>query len=201
MKPNLRLLGNLLLVVATALGLARPAGAVQLGSVPSGGRISLNGMWNFSIHGHGQRLVRVPSTYLPVGGATLERYFDLPVEPTDRRILLKFDGIIMTDVISLNGQRLGEFGPYTPFTIDVTTHVKPGRNHLRVELSDLDGFAPLGRSWVTAFPRFGGIMRRSATAMPPTCWKPAPTCARSRCCWVIANWNTRPSICIFRANI
>ena len=35
------------------------------------------------------------------------------------------------------------------------------------------------------------------TASPLTCSKPAPTCARSRCCWATPNSSTPPSTCIF----
>ncbi len=121
--------------------------------------ISLNGEWTFSIHDHGHRKVAVPSSYLPVGGATLERSFSLRQLPAGQRALLKFDGIVMTGEVFVNGSRLGHYGPYTPFSIDVTHAVRAGENRLRVELSDMDGLEPWGREWVTAFPRYGGIIR------------------------------------------
>ena len=148
----------LLVMLATVLNsAAEPAFAAP--EAPSLARIDLSGTWTFSIHGHGQKPMAVPSTYLPVGGATLERDFELPASAAGRRALLRFEGIVMTAVVSVNGQRLGEYGPYTPFTIDITEQVRPGANHLQVDLSDLGGFDPWGRGWVTAFPRFGGIAR------------------------------------------
>jgi hypothetical protein len=45
----------------------------------------------FSIHGHGRKPTVVPSTYLGVGGATLERKFTVPQEWAGRRLLLHFD--------------------------------------------------------------------------------------------------------------
>jgi len=140
--------------LVTGAGLVSGA---EVASPPA--RIDFNGTWTFSIHGQGQKPMTVPSTYYPVGGATLERDFDLPASAVGRRALLRFEGIVMTAVISVNGQRVGEYGPYTPFTIDVTEQVKPGTNHLRVDVSDIGGFDPWGRDWVTAFPRFGGIAR------------------------------------------
>lgn len=122
-------------------------------------RVSINGEWDFTIHGQGHRKVQVPSTYLPVGGARLERSFDIQKSEPDSRVLLHFEGIVMTGKISVNGQEMGEYGPYTPFTIDITDQVVSGTNRLRVELTDLGGFAPWGREWVTAFPRYGGIVR------------------------------------------
>ena len=65
----------------------------------------------------------------------------------------------MTGEVFVNSQSLGQFGPYTPFELDVTDRVLPGENSIKVELSDLDGFEPWGRKWVTAFPRYGGIIR------------------------------------------
>ena len=121
--------------------------------------VSLNGEWTFSVHGHGKKPIRVPSTFLPVGGATLEREFDLPAPLANRRALLRFDGIVMTGEVILNGAALGRYGPYTPFTIDVTDHVATLGNRLRVELTDIGGFDPWGLQWVTAFPRYGGIIR------------------------------------------
>ncbi len=122
-------------------------------------RLDLNGEWNLSVHGRLLRTVRVPSTYLPLGGATLEREFAIPSKPPGKRWLLKFDGIVMSARVALNGAPLGEFGPYTPFGIDVTANVVAGKNRLSVFLDDLDGIAPWGRAWITAFPRFGGIAR------------------------------------------
>jgi hypothetical protein len=121
--------------------------------------VSLNGEWTFSIHGRAQKAVIVPSTYLPVGRATLEHTFYVVKQERGMRGLLHFDGIASSNEVWLNGQRLGEFGPYSPFRIDVTEILKAGKNDLRVELNDIDGFRPWNRDWIPAFPRFGGIIR------------------------------------------
>jgi hypothetical protein len=119
----------------------------------------LNGDWSFSIHGHEQKIVRVPSTYLPVGSAIMERKFELSKLDPGKRALLRFEGVASSSEIWLNGNLLGEFGPYSPFRIDVTEFLKEGPNILKVDLNDLDGFAPWTRDWIPAFPRFGGIIR------------------------------------------
>lgn len=121
--------------------------------------LSLNGEWRFSIHDHGQKQLSVPSTYLPVGSATLERTFEIPKIEHGSRALLHFEGVASASEIWLNGKRLGEFGPYSPFHLDVTEALKEGTNNLRVELNDIDGFTPWSRDWIPAFPRFGGIVR------------------------------------------
>jgi hypothetical protein len=43
--------------------------------------LNLNGEWTFSIHGHRMKTIAVPSTYLPVGGASLERLPSAEAEP------------------------------------------------------------------------------------------------------------------------
>jgi hypothetical protein len=130
-------------------------------------RIDLDGAWDFSIRNRAHRKIMVPSSYAPVGGATLERTFDA-APAAGRRALLRFGGIVMTGDVWLNDQHLGSFGPWTPFTIDATEALRAGDNRLRVELSDLDGFDPWNRNWITAIPRFGGIIRDVALE-----WKPA----------------------------
>jgi hypothetical protein len=132
--------------------------ATEAIAVGPGERIDLDGEWEFSIHGRARRKITVPSSYAPVGGATLERDFDAPASG-GRRALLRFGGLLMTGEVWLNDRRLGAYGPWTPFTIDATDALRPGSNRLRVELSDLDGFDPWNRNWVTAIPRFGGIIR------------------------------------------
>lgn len=158
MHPILRIAfcSALLWQVVAADKLAAALEPTQVASRPS---LSLNGEWTFSIHGRGHKRIEVPATYLPVGGATLERTFDLPAEMRGQCLLLRFDGIVMTCEVFVNDERLGEFGPYTPFTLDITSLARLGENRLRVELSDLGGFEPWGRAWVTAFPRYGGIIR------------------------------------------
>ena len=136
-------------------------------SAVSPNRIDLDSEWEFSIHGRARRKIIVPSSYAPVGGATLERTFEAPA-PGSRRALLRFGGLVMTGEVWLNNRRLGAFGPWTPFIIDVTDSLRTGANHLRVELSDVDGFDPWNRSWITAIPRFGGIIRDVTLE-----WKPS----------------------------
>jgi hypothetical protein len=143
----------------TLFGLLAPSGLSVDQSTSKSVLVSLNGEWDFSIHGHGHKKVLVPSTYLPVGGATLERNFEYSKTESEERLLLRFEGIVMTGKVSVNSHEVGEYGPYTPFTIDVTDQVVPGTNRLRIDLTDLGGFEPWGREWVTAFPRYGGIIR------------------------------------------
>jgi beta-glucuronidase len=149
-------------------------------------KVPLNGEWVFSIHGRGRRPMVVPSTYLPVGGAILERTFQAPKPADGRRALLHFEGISTTAGIWLNDHRVGEFGPFTPFSLDVTDFLKAGINDLRVELSDLDGFDPWNRNWLPAFPRYGGIIRDVFLE-----WKPSTYIENARLDYKLTDGYTR----------
>ncbi len=105
------------------------------------------------------KTINVPSTYLPVGNATLEHSFVVKRAELSKRGILRFEGIACASEVWLNDHRLGEFGPYSPFSLDVTDYLKEGTNIIKVELDDLDGFTPWTRDWIPAFPRFGGIIR------------------------------------------
>jgi Glycosyl hydrolases family 2, TIM barrel domain/Glycosyl hydrolases family 2/Glycosyl hydrolases family 2, sugar binding domain len=89
----------------------------------------------------------------------MERSFQVLKLQHGLRALLHFEGVACASEVWLNGRRLGEFGPYSPFRLDITEFLKDGQNDLRVELNDLDGFSPWNRDWIPAFPRFGGIIR------------------------------------------
>ncbi len=131
-------------------------------------RTSLNGTWNFSIHGRGQKAVAVPSTYLPVGAATLERNFEVATSSSGRRALLRFEGFAAAAQVRVNDKKVGESGPYAPFSVDVTNVVHMGTNSVRVEMNDLDGPMPWTRDWIPAFPKFGGIIRDVYIEWKPT---------------------------------
>jgi hypothetical protein len=169
---HLRLLNRVLILAPLLLACVATATLLPQSPVQ---KLDLNGNWRFSIRGRAVRTITVPSTYLPVGGATLERTFDSPALLGGRRGLLHFEGISTTAEIWLNAHQLGAFGPFTPFSVDVTDFLKTGENNLRLELADLDGFDPWNRDWLPAFPRYGGIIRDVYVE-----WKPAVYVANAR---------------------
>src|SRR6266436_5118410 len=95
-------------------------------------QVNLDGEWVFSIHGRAQKPLAVPSTYLPNGGATLSRTFAAPKPAGGWRALLHLEGVSTTAEVWVNNHKLGEFGPFTPFSLDVTDSLKDGANDLRV---------------------------------------------------------------------
>lgn len=113
----------------------------------------LNGTWNYRIGKGPATEIAVPFSTLAVGHSECERTFDL--EKSGERILLQFEGITYAATVFLNGERLGEMGPYCRYTFDVTAIVKPQGNCLRVELEDLSPKFGPSEGW----ENFGGIIR------------------------------------------
>ncbi len=66
------------------------------------------------------------------------KHFTLNATETNKVVLLRFDGVYMDADVWLNGEHLGDhpYG-YTPFSFDLTTHLKPGENVLSVRVQNL----------------------------------------------------------------
>jgi beta-galactosidase len=72
-----------------------------------------------------------------VGHGWYRRNLDLPESSRGKRITLEFDGVFQDAEIWVNGQKAGRHvGGYTGFSIDITSHVKPGRNLLAVHVNN-----------------------------------------------------------------
>jgi beta-glucuronidase len=72
-----------------------------------------------------------------LGTAIFERDFDAAAVPDGKVAFLHFDAVYNKAQVWLNGKRLGEHaGGYTPFEFDVTQSLRPGRNHLLVEVNN-----------------------------------------------------------------
>lgn len=114
---------------------------------------NLNGEWNYRI-GHGaEHEITVPFSTLPVGHSECSKTFHLAFQ--EKVTLLKFDGITYAAKVFLNGCFLGEMGPYSEYTFDVSEIVKEKDNQLRVELEDIEPkFGP-----TEGWENFGGIIR------------------------------------------
>lgn len=127
-------------------------------SVPTSAqqRISLAGYWDRWIAGHLYDTVLVPSSYHPVGTATLTRTLELPQLSSGQRLLLRFEGIAGNGALRFNGHQVGILAPYTPHVFDVTNSAKPGKNKIEMELTDWQ--APLGLGPAAAWEAWGGII-------------------------------------------
>jgi len=72
-----------------------------------------------------------------IGVATYEHNFDGPSVKPSQVVRLHFDAVYDVASVWLNGRRLGTHeGGYTPFEFDVTKLLKPGKNHLLVEVNN-----------------------------------------------------------------
>lgn len=83
-------------------------------------RISLAGNWERWIAGQLYDNVKVPSSYRPIGTATLTRTIEFPTLSSGQRLLLRFEGIAGNGVLRVNGHEIGNLAPYTPHVFDVT---------------------------------------------------------------------------------
>ena len=72
-----------------------------------------------------------------LGTAIFERDFDAVALPAGKVVFLHFDAVYNKAQVWLNGKRLGEHaGGYTPFEFNATQSLRPGRNHLLVEVNN-----------------------------------------------------------------
>src|SRR4026207_930620 len=89
------------------------------------------------------------------------RHFKLPIAMRGKRIFVDFDGVMTAAMVSINGQRLGEYrGGYTPFSFELTPHVNwRGANVLAVEVDSTErkDIPPFGGE--IDYLTFGGIYR------------------------------------------
>jgi hypothetical protein len=118
-------------------------------------RIDLAGRWERRIGGQPHDSVLVPSSYRPVGTATLRRSFDLAAAPDNRRVILHFEGVAHQAQVRVNEASIGTMGPWTPYDFDITSKIKQGSNQLDVDVTDWQ--VPLGPSG--AWEATGGIIR------------------------------------------
>ena len=146
--------------------------------------IDLNGTWDFvpdldpkyhAIHGgfHNPAANRRHWQKVPVPGVWqkyAERYdifegvcwfareFELAALPTNARAVLRFGAVNYLANVYLNGEKVGSHeGGYTEFELDVSGKLKPGTNHLAVQVDN--------RALITKWPpclgyfNYGGIHR------------------------------------------
>ena len=152
--------------------------------------ISLNGRWNVVFdpkncgraQGYPERLPRGVSVPVPGvwelakpgydGAGWYGRSFELSERRSDQIVRLRFGAVNYAGQVWINGKTVGGHeGGYTPFVLDVTGAVKPGRNEVVVRVVDpprdhaVDGFvssAPLRQTDLPTgkagwYNNFGGI--------------------------------------------
>jgi beta-galactosidase len=89
------------------------------------------------------------------------RHFRPPVGLRGQRVFVDFGGVMTAATVTINGQRLGEYrGGYTPFTFELTPHIRwMGDNVLAVEVDSTEraDIPPFGGE--IDYLTFGGIYR------------------------------------------
>jgi beta-galactosidase len=92
--------------------------------------------------------------------STYRKRFTLP-EPLDgRRVYVDFDGAMTASTIMINGHTLGDHdGGYTPFSFDLTDHLKDGENLLQVRLDSTERPDIPPNGYMVDYLTFGGIYR------------------------------------------
>ena len=111
--------------------------------------ILLNQDWIFSKDGHDEA-VTLPHTWNAVDGQDggndyyrgtchYTKTLTAPEVPAGGRAVLQFDGVAMTAVVSLNGEKLAEHkGGYSTFRVDITDALRPSNNILTVTVDNSD---------------------------------------------------------------
>lgn len=93
--------------------------------------------------------------------STYRRHFRAPAEWNDLRVFADFAGAMTAATVSLNGHRFEEYkGGYTPFSVELTGHLKTGAdNVLNVQLDSTEraDIPPFGGN--IDYLTFGGLYR------------------------------------------
>ncbi|HEY4356478.1 MAG TPA: glycoside hydrolase family 2 TIM barrel-domain containing protein [Acidobacteriaceae bacterium] len=103
--------------------------------------------------------------------STYRRRFRLPAEAAGKRVFVDFEGAMTASRVWINGTELGEYrGGYTPFSFELTAHLRPGENVLTVQLdsSERADIPPFGNE--IDYMTFGGIYREVWLRVVPATW-------------------------------
>lgn len=116
--------------------------------------LNLNGMWDYAILKKGETptnyqgeilvpfspeslLSGVNKTVYPDNVLFYKRTFKVPEDFINERTILHFTAVDYACAVFLNGKVVGTHrGGYVPFSFDVTNHIKPGKNEIRLEVTD-----------------------------------------------------------------
>ncbi|HEV2424564.1 MAG TPA: glycoside hydrolase family 2 TIM barrel-domain containing protein [Terriglobia bacterium] len=116
------------------------------------------------------------------------RHFRPPAALQGRRIFVDFAGVMTAATVTLNGEKLGEYrGGYTPFSFELTRHLKWGADNVlavEVDSTERPDIPPFGQN--IDYLTFGGIYREVALRAVPDVFlenvfaKPAGVLSESR---------------------
>ncbi len=101
--------------------------------------------------------------------STYRRRFRMPAGAKGKRVFVDFEGVMTAATVWINGAALGEYkGGFTPFSFELTEHLKPeGENVLvvRVDSTERNDIPPFGDE--IDYMTFGGIYREVSLRVVP----------------------------------
>ncbi len=104
--------------------------------------------------------------------STYRRRFKTPSEARGKRVFIDFEGVMTASAVWINGVSLGEYkGGYTPFSFELTQHLKPtGDNVLTVYVDSTErpDIPPFGHQ--IDYLTFGGLYREVSLRIVPQTW-------------------------------
>ena len=131
-------------------------------------KILLDTGWTFTKESHSEP-VTLPHTWNAIDGqdggndyyrgtCTYIRTLKKPEMPDGGRAVLEFEGVAMTAVVSLNGEKVAEHkGGYSTFRVDITDALHDGANELTVSVDNSDNDTVYPQK--ADFTFYGGIYR------------------------------------------
>ena len=100
--------------------------------------------------------------------STYRRRFTLPPEAEGKRVFVDFEGVMTASTVWINGVALGEYkGGFTPFSFELTPHLRTGENVLTVQVDSTEraDIPPFG--YEIDYMTFGGIYREVSLRVVP----------------------------------
>lgn len=104
--------------------------------------------------------------------STYRRRFHLPQSTAGKRVFVDFEGVMTASTVWINGVLLGEYkGGFTPFSFELTPHVRHGAENVlvvQVDSTERADIPPFG--YEIDYMTFGGIYREVALRIVPSAY-------------------------------
>ena len=101
--------------------------------------------------------------------STYRRHFKTPTEADGRRVFIDFEGSMTATTVWINGVLLGEYrGGFTPFSFELTSHLRAGGDNVlvaQVDSTERADIPPFGNE--VDYLTFGGIYREVSLRIVP----------------------------------
>ena len=104
--------------------------------------------------------------------STYRRRFRLPRAAAGKRVFVDFEGVMTASTVWINGVALGEYkGGFTPFSFELTPHLRPDAENVlvvQVDSTERADIPPFG--YEIDYMTFGGIYREVALRVVPAAY-------------------------------